>query len=202
MTGCTDSSSCFWLLSARFRERRRWRRTKNHIQLPTASNGRATATTRIPIFIASTGDEVEETEVDDVRTGSSVLMPVEVTKTGKELVIEKLDCPEVVVRVSTLYEVRVVVKGTRRSELMTELVIAARWISELVDPTLMRVSFDGVALGLTIMAAVVLPCMIVWLLPWWCVGFPEVNGSSATTIEMTIVVSTMVFTECSQQSEE
>lgn len=74
--------------------------------------------------------------------GSSVLMPVEVTKTGKELVIEKVDCPEVVVRVPMLYEVRVVVKGTRRSELMTELLIAARWISELVDPTLMQVSFD------------------------------------------------------------
>lgn len=52
---------------------------------------------------------------------------------------------------------------------------------------------EDVALMVSIMAVV---------LPWWCAGFPEVNGSSATTIEMTIVVSTMVFTECSQQSEE
>lgn len=69
--------------------------------------------------------------VATVEVGGSVLIPVEVINTGVLEVIVNVEPPDVSVNVSELYEVIVVVKGTRRSELEAELT-AARWIPEVM----------------------------------------------------------------------
>jgi len=62
VTECMDSSSCFWLFSARLRERRRRQRINNHVQIPTASNDTTVIMTMNPTLITPNFVDGDATE--------------------------------------------------------------------------------------------------------------------------------------------